>query len=61
MVTEYNFQGNIVFVSLEIDYVLANSADPGGIWVFAVCQSTCLLEVFSLQRVNVDPYISMGT
>ena len=39
---------NIVFLSLKIDFVLANSADPDEmphnmwhfIWVFTVCQST---------------------
>ena len=27
-VTDYNFQKYIVFLSLQVDYVLANSADP---------------------------------
>ena len=43
------------FLSLKIDFVSANSDDPDElchfIWVFTVCQSTCL-EVSGLQRVN---------
>ena len=51
---------NNVFLSLEIDFVLANSADPDEmphfIWVFTVCQSTCL-GVSAPQRVNDSPYL----
>ena len=42
------FPQNIVFISLKIRFVLANSADPDEmpqyvafIWVFIVCQSIC--------------------
>ena len=31
---------NIVFLSLKIDFVLANSADPDEMLLFTVCQST---------------------
>ena len=44
----------MIFLSLHIDFVLANSADPDEMppyWVFLVCQSTCL-GVPSLKRVE---------
>ena len=30
------FQKHIVFLSLKINFALANSEDPGAIWVFTV-------------------------
>ena len=48
---EISCHGSIVFLSLKIVFILANRADPDEmtpclvphfIWVFTVCQSTCL-------------------
>ena len=53
-VTEYNFQK--YHISLKMDFVLANSADPDEMcftWVFTVCQST-YLGVSGLQRFNLS-------
>ena len=57
-VTGYGFQNYIVFLSLKMDFVLANSADPDEMLhyaafhlVFTVSQHTHL-GVSGLQRVN---------
>ena len=49
------FPKNIVFHSLKIHFVLANSADPDDMlhnWVFAICQSTLPLgyKTFSMLK-----------
>ena len=65
------FPENVVFFSLKIDVVLANSADPDEmppyaafLWVFTVCQRTCL-GVSGLQMVihissKVVMYVGKG-
>ena len=55
----YNIHQNSVFLSLKIDYVLANSADPDRIrlmrhlvWVFMVCQCTIPFRGFQSSKLR---------